>query len=125
MTDNYKDVLSEKDLKNLELILLSVAEKYVMKKSSKKLRDILVLVSRATKVSIADIVSKSREREKVEARHIYMTLAKHIYPSISNREIANIIDMDHASVNAAKKTTSEIPTLKLKYETIKNRMDGN
>lgn len=83
---------------------------------------LLMRVSVFTGVPIHIMRSRSRKREHVEARHIFMALGKELYPKASNAQVASIINKNHASCNHARKTTSEIPSLRKEYEEIKNKI---
>lgn len=78
-----------------------------------KLKSILQHVSDYFGFHPEIIKQKSRHRVVVDARHIFCTLAKELYPEISGTEIGKIINCDHATVTYA---ISEVYNVKEKRE---------
>lgn len=68
---------------------------------------VLDIVVSETKIDIKRIKSKSRQREIVRAREVYLSIM-YLYSNIKTQTIASLVDRDHASIyNALRNSLNE------------------
>lgn len=85
---------------------LKVEKPRFARKTTYKVNDILKAVQAITHVPIKDIKSKSRERQRTDARHLLSYFLRR-YTYLSFAKIGSITNRDHSSVIHSKKTIEE------------------
>ncbi len=88
-----------------------------------KLNQLMITISKFFDVPEEDIRGDSRLLSVVDARHIYCTVAKEMFPAISFGSIGKTINRQHCSVMHAIADTRQVVEKRRKYERfIKSRM---
>ena len=88
--------IEESWLKKVDVTLKKEKENMEKQKAMKIAVDLLGIVSAVTRLSISDLLSKSRKREIIEAREIYCDYARSL--GLSLLQIGRVIYKHHSTV---------------------------
>lgn len=83
--------------------------------SSVKLSAILTQVSNHFGLKPSDLRGRDRKRDFVDARHIFCTVSKELYPKVSLQSIGQVINRDHATVIHAVKEVYSVREKRKKF----------
>lgn len=103
------------DALTLTVIVIQITKKPL--KQGEKLSRHLVLdeVAKFNNTSVEKIIQKTRKREIVEMRHIYMTFCEK-FVNVSLYKIASLVNLDHSTVLYAKRRIKNKYDLKPDFE---------